>query len=121
MGLEVKNLDRPDERREFPKGYGDLVHVGGHTVGRGQLEPGWRWSNDIRPIAGTTSCEMTHTGLVTGGTLHVEMNDGAAQDLTAGDVYVIPPGHDAWVAGDEPFRSIDWSDRLDDFAKPPKK
>jgi len=117
MSVMAKNLDRPDERREFSKGFGNLVHLGAHTVGRGKLEPGWRWSNDIRPIAGTTSCQFHHTGVALAGTLHVEMDDGTTIDIGAGDVYDIPPGHDAWVAGDEPYESIDWSPRLNEFAK----
>jgi 3',5'-cyclic AMP phosphodiesterase CpdA len=121
MRLEAKNLERPDERRELPKLVGDIVHIGSHTIGRGTLQPGWRWSNDIRPIVGTNSCEFLHQGVVLSGTLHVEMNDGSTLDVTAGDVYVIPPGHDAWVVGDEPMRSIDWSDRMDDFGKATKK
>jgi ethanolamine utilization protein EutQ (cupin superfamily) len=118
MTVEAKNFERPDERREISKGYADLVHVGELTVGRGVLEPGWRWANDIRPVAGTASCEFDHTGVVISGTLHIEMDDGTTMDLTGGDVYRIPPGHDAWVVGDEPVRSIDWSERLDEFAKP---
>jgi ethanolamine utilization protein EutQ (cupin superfamily) len=117
MSVEAKNLERPDERREFSKGYGDLVHLGELTVGRGVLEPGWRWSNDIRPVVGTTSCEFDHTGVMLSGTLHVEMDDGTTLDINAGDVYRIPPGHDAWVVGDEPVKSIDWSPRLDEFGK----
>jgi 3',5'-cyclic AMP phosphodiesterase CpdA len=117
MTLMAKNLNRPDERRELAKITADLVHVGGHTVGRGRLEPGWRWSNDVRPVVGTTSCQFHHTGVTISGTLHVEMDDGTTMDLTDGDVYDIPPGHDAWVVGAKPYESIDWSPRLDAFGK----
>lgn len=107
MDLVVKNLDRPDEAPELPKGHAALVHLDDMTVLRGELEPGWRWSNDWQPIFGGTSCAMPHTGLVLSGTIHFEMDDGTAVDLGPGDVYAIPPGHDAWVTGEEPVRTID--------------
>ncbi|HLZ70713.1 MAG TPA: cupin domain-containing protein [Dehalococcoidia bacterium] len=121
MTVTVKNIERPDELRKMPNGTGEgaLVTVGDMIVVRGELQPGWRWSNDLRPIVGTTSCEFPHTGILLAGRLHVEMNDGSAHDLEAGDVYIIPAGHDAWVVGDEPVRSIDWSPANAEFAKPP--
>ena len=109
MDAIVKSLDRPDERPELPKGRAELVHLGNFIVVRGQLEPGWRWSNDWRPIMGTTSCQVPHTGFVLSGRWHFEMDDGAAFDLAPGDAYSIPPGHDAWVVGDEPVRTLDWA------------
>jgi len=117
--LEAKNLAEPDESRETPKATGALVHVGDHTVGSGRVQPGWRWSNDLRPIAGTASCEFEHTGFVISGVLHVEMNDGTELDLKPGDVYIIPPGHDAWVVGDQLYEAVDWGPRAEEFAKPP--
>ena len=117
MSLEAKNLEKPDDRREFPSGSGALVHVGGHTVGRGVLEPGWRWSTHIKPLAETQYCEFTHTGVILAGTLHVEMKDGTTLDLNTDDVYIIPPGHDAWVIGDTAVNMLDWGPRIDDFAK----
>ena len=120
MDFEGKNLEKPDELREFPKGRANLVHVGGHTVGRGTIDPGWRWSTDIKPIAKTDSCQFLHTGVVLGGTLHVELNDGTSIDFNKDDVYVIPPGHDAWVVGDKPVQTLDWSPRLDEFGKAAK-
>jgi uncharacterized cupin superfamily protein len=92
--------------------------VHGMTVLRAEMNPGWRWSNDVRPVAGTASCEFEHHGSILGGTLHVEMDDGSSVDLTAGDVYIIPPGHDAWVVGDEPVRLLDWTRGNVEFAKP---
>ena len=86
-----------------------MVHLGDFIVGRGKLEPGWRWSNDWRPIMGTTSCQVPHTGIVVSGQWHFEMDDGTAFDLASGDAYSIPPGHDAWVVGDDPVRTIDWA------------
>src|SRR5258708_3564157 len=111
MTVMAKNLDRPDESLTMPNdsGTGSLVDVAGMTVVRGELKPGWRWSNDLRPVAGTASCEVRHTGLILDGCLHVEMDDGTSLDLVKGDVYVITPGHDAWVVGDTPVRSVDWS------------
>jgi hypothetical protein len=108
MELGAKNLDRPDDRPELPKMHADLVQVGDYVVVRGTLEPGWRWSNDVRPILGGTSCQVPHTGVTVSGRWHFEMDDGASLDLGAGDVYSSPAGHDAWVVGDEPVQTIDW-------------
>jgi hypothetical protein len=99
---EHKDFGTPDEVREFPKGRLELIKVGGAMVGRAVFEPGWKWSNDVRPIAGTTHCEHRHLGIVISGQLHVVMNDGATMDFVPGDIYEIPPGHDAWVVGDDP-------------------
>ena len=120
MTVTVKNFSKPDEVRKMPSGNGEgaIVLVEGTMVARGELQPGWRWSNDVRPIAATTSCQYEHRGVVLEGTLHVEMDDGTSQDLSAGDAYFIPSGHDAWVVGDQVLRSIDWSPGLDTFAKP---
>jgi hypothetical protein len=109
MNPIVKSLDRPDERPELPKGRAELVHVGDHIVVRGQLEPGWRWSDDWRPLMGTTSCQMPHTGFALSGRMRFEMDDGVAADLWPGDVYSIPAGHNAWVVGEEPVRTLDWA------------
>ena len=114
MDAIVKNLDQPDERPELPKGHASIVHLGGQLVVRGELEPGWRWSNDWKPIFGTSSCQMPHTGVVLSGDWHFEMDDGTGFDLGPGDVYAIPPGHDAWVVGDEPVRTIDWAPAHDE-------
>jgi hypothetical protein len=114
-----KNFSKPDEVREMPggKGAGSIVHLGDMLVARGELRPGWRWSNDVRPIAGTLSCEYEHRGVVLEGTLHVEMDDGSGVDLSAGDAYLIPPAHDAWVVGDQVLRTIDWSIGNETYAK----
>ena len=120
MNLVAKNIETPDELRTLPNGSakGSVVHVGGHTVIHGAVQPGWRWSNDLRPLVGTTSCEFPHNGIALSGCLHVEMDDGTALDIKQGDVYYIPPGHDAWVVGDEPYVSVDWAPNNEDFAKP---
>jgi len=105
---QVKNLDRPDESREFPNGADALVTIGAHTIGRAEFRPGWRWSNDVQPVAGTASCQVHHLGYLMSGTLHVETDDGAHTDLVAGDAFEILPGHDAWVVGDTACHLLDW-------------
>jgi hypothetical protein len=114
MDAIVKSFDRPDEVGELPKGHAQIVRLGDQLVIRGELEPGWRWSNDWQPVMGTASCQMPHTGVVLSGQWHFEMDDGSGFDLEPGDAYAIPPGHDAWVVGDEPVRTIDWAPAHDD-------
>jgi hypothetical protein len=116
----AKSLERPDESRELPNRSDAFVTLGTLHVGRGELRPGWRWSNDVRPIAGTTSCEIRHVGYMLSGTLHIEADDGTTLDVTKGDVFHIPPGHDAWVVGDVAAVLLDWSDERQDFALPPE-
>ena len=103
------SLDHPDEVRQFDHGRLDLVNVGEDTIGRQVLEPGWRWSDHVRPIVGTPSCELHHIGMLISGQMHAEMSDGSVLDVGPNDVYEIPPGHDAWVVGDEPAVSIQWT------------
>ncbi|HEY3190925.1 MAG TPA: cupin domain-containing protein [Solirubrobacteraceae bacterium] len=108
-GIEVKNVESPDETRPFvDKGQGAVVTVGGHAVLRGTFEPGWRWSEHIKPIAGTESCEAIHLLYCISGRMHVVMNDGTEADVGPGDVASIGPGHDAWVVGDEPCVAVDF-------------
>jgi mannose-6-phosphate isomerase-like protein (cupin superfamily) len=99
--LEMKILDKPDERRDFPRGHLEAVHLTGLDFAVGTFEPGWRWSESVAPIAGTKSCEVHHNGYVVQGRLHVRMDDGDEGELGPGDVFVVSPGHDAWVVGDE--------------------
>lgn len=120
MGISQSSFEKPDNERDFPNGHAAFVNVGDHTVGRSTMQPGWKWSNDIKPIVKTDSCQMLHTGVVLSGQLRVEHTDGSTADLKAGDAYAIEPGHDAWVVGDEPFTSVDWAPRVEDFAKPAK-
>jgi hypothetical protein len=105
---EVKSFERPDEVREFPKGHLELVNIGGVAVGRNTLEPGWRWSESVQPIAKTDSCEASHFGYVLSGTLKVRMDDGTELECSKGDVCLINPGHDAWVVSDEPVELVDF-------------
>jgi hypothetical protein len=115
--IEVKNFDSPDEVREFEgKGKADVVQIGGQTVGRGTFEPGWRWSENVKPIAGTDSCEVSHLGYVVSGRMRVRMDDGAEGEVGPGNVVAIPPGHDAEVVGDEPCVMVDFGE-FGDYAK----
>jgi len=105
--IQHKSLDAPDEVRRFPKGIVTLVRVGSLTIGRGILEPGFRWSTSLKPIQGTPSCQIHHLQLLVQGRFHVEMDDGEAAEIGPGDVFDVPPGHDVWVVGDEPVVVID--------------
>ena len=105
--MERKNLDTPDERRSFPKGKLELVTLGSITFGRATLEPGWKWSESVKPIVKTKSCEAPHTQYHASGRLRVRMDDGTEQEFGPGDVSLLPPGHDAWVVGNDPVVVID--------------
>lgn len=105
---EHKSFSSPDETRTFGHGKVEVLNIGGGTVGRLTLEPGWRWSQDVKPIAGTDWCEAPHFQYQASGQLHVVMEDGTEFDLGPGDISVLPSGHDAWVVGDEPVVLIDW-------------
>jgi mannose-6-phosphate isomerase-like protein (cupin superfamily) len=106
---EKKSLETPDETRKFENGSVDVVNIGGGTVGRYQFQPGWKWSQHVKPIAKTELCEAPHFMYQVSGRMHVVMKDGGEIDVNPGDVGVIPPGHDAWVVGNEPAVGVDWS------------
>jgi len=114
---ELKAFAKPDEVREFPKGRLELVHVGGATVGRVILEPGWRWATSLQPLMKTKSCEAPHFQYHVSGVLHIRMDDGAEFDCKPGDVSFLPSGHDAWVVGNEPAVVVDFQGMID-YAKP---
>ena len=117
--LEKKSLDKPDETRDLSgKGKVQIVKIGQTTASRATFQPGWRWSEHVKPIVKTDSCQVLHEGVVTSGQLHVKSNDGSEEDYRAGDVWVIQPGHDAWVVGNEPVVAIDFSAAAADYAKP---
>jgi class 3 adenylate cyclase len=105
--IRQKSLDAPDEVRRFPKGIVTLVRVGSLTIGRGVLEPGFRWSTSLKPIQGTPSCQIHHLQLLLQGRFHVEMDNGETAEIGPGDVFDVPPGHDVWVVGDEPVVVVD--------------
>lgn len=108
---EAKNLGTPDEKRSFEHGTVNLVTIGGVTFGRAEFNPGWRWSSDVKPVAGTESCQSRHESYVVSGRLYVRMDDGTECELGPGDAHVIEPGHDAWVVGDAPCVTIDFLGR----------
>jgi class 3 adenylate cyclase len=120
MQLRRKRFDRPDEVRIVERARVELIELGELAVGRAIFEPGWRWSDHVKPIVGTESCQVHHLGYVLSGHLHVEMTDGASLEVVGGDAFEIPPSHDAWVIGDEPWISVDWAGRRL-FAKSPKE
>ena len=98
----------PDEVREFPHGRAEIVRLGGADIGRLTLEPGWRWSTDVKPIAGTELCMAPHMQYHVSGRLHVAMADGTEFEAVPGDLTSLPEGHDAWVVGDETVVVVDW-------------
>jgi hypothetical protein len=102
-----------DEIREFPNGRLELVKIGGKTIGRAILKPGWRWSTSVQPIAKTKSCEALHFQYHVSGVLRVRMDDGSEFDCKTGDVSLLPPGHDAWVVGDAPVVVVDFQGMID--------
>jgi hypothetical protein len=102
-GVETRSFDTPDETRTPDKTKVDVVRMGGTTAARFAFEPGWRWSECVKPVVGTESCQARHVGYAQSGRIHVAHKDGSEQQIEAGQAYVIEPGHDAWVVGDEPF------------------
>ena len=114
--MEGKSLNNPDEVRTFDKGRLELVNIGGRTVGRATFQPGWRWSQSVKPLVNTTSCEAPHFQYHVSGTLRVRMDDGKEMDFKAGDVSLLEAGHDGWVVGDEPVVVIDFQGMFD-YAK----
>ena len=118
MDVEVKSFDSPDEVRQFHgKGHADVVVVAGRTIGRGTFEPGWKWSENVKPIAKTDSCQVSHLGYMVSGRMRVHMDGGGSGDAGPGDVVAIAPGHDAEVIGDEPCVFLDFGE-FGDYAKP---
>lgn len=112
--LVIKKFAQPDERRPFlAHGHLDLMHLGGSNIGMGIFEAGWKWSKDVQPIAGTQSCQAAHSCYIVSGRLGILMDDGTQALLTAGDVAYIPPGHDAWVVGDETCLMLDFEGMAD--------
>jgi hypothetical protein len=105
---EHRAFAAPDEVREFPNGRAEILGIGGGEVGRLVFRPGWRWSNDVKPIAKTESCEAPHFQYHLSGTLGIRMDDGTEYVAVAGDVTSLPSGHDAWVIGDEDVVVVDW-------------
>jgi len=114
--MEVKSLSKPDEVRTFDKGKLELVKIGGAVIGRATFQPGWKWSDSVKPLVKTKSCEAPHFQYHISGTLRVKMDDGTVVDCKAGDLSLLPSGHDAWVVGDEPVVVIDFQGMVE-YAK----
>jgi class 3 adenylate cyclase len=108
MRLQRRRFSEASDVRTIPRGRIDVVELDDTVVGRMTYEPGWRWSVDVQPIAGTDTCEYHHLGVTLSGRLRVQMPDGTELEVGPGDVFEIPPGHDAWVVGDEPWVSVDF-------------
>lgn len=105
---EQKNFTQPDEVRSFERGKAELLNIGNGTVGKLTFQPGWRWSEHVKPLAGTDLCEAPHFQYHLSGRLRIQMIDGSEFDAVAGDVTALPSGHDAFVVGDEAVSVIDW-------------
>jgi quercetin dioxygenase-like cupin family protein len=106
VDLELINFDSPTEVRTFEKGRFELYRVGPMTLGRATYEPGWKWSEHVGPTTGERSCQIEHVGLVLSGEAVAKLDDGPEVAMRAGDFFYIPPGHDSWVVGDEPYASL---------------
>jgi hypothetical protein len=114
---EVKSFDKPDETRQFEgKGHADVVMMMGRPVARGTFEPGWRWSTNVKPIAGTELCQVSHLGFCAAGRMRILMNDGSEVEMAPGDVVAIAPGHDAEVVGSESCVFLDFGE-IAEYAK----
>jgi mannose-6-phosphate isomerase-like protein (cupin superfamily) len=108
MDLDVvlKRVEQPDEIREFELGKFELVRIGGMTIGRATYQPGWKWSVHVGAPLGQASCHVEHVGTVLSGCATAAMDDGRVIEMRSGDIFYIPPGHDSWVVGDEPYVSL---------------
>jgi hypothetical protein len=106
LDVVLKRFEKPDEIREFQKGRFEIVRLGGMTIGRATYQPGWRWSIDVGPATGAISCKVEHVGMVISGCATAAMDDGRVIEMRAGDIFYIPPGHDSWVVGNEPYVSL---------------
>src|SRR5215210_2296274 len=107
--LRYKRFATPDETRPLSKGRAVVVRLEETTVGRSEFDPGWRWSVDLAPIMGTTSCQVHHLGHAVSGVMRVRMDDGEELEIPPDSIYEIPPGHDAWVVGAEPWVTVEWT------------
>src|SRR6267154_6177491 len=117
-GVVKKSFATPDERRTPDKSEVEVVNLGSVKAARMTLQPGWRWSECIKPVAGTDSCQVHHVGVMVSGTLHVAHEDGTEQDISGGEAYVIEPGHDAWVVGDETVTGYEFDAKAaEEYAK----
>jgi hypothetical protein len=119
MGLTVKSFNNPDETRTPEKTKVEVLDLGSAKAARMTAQPGWRWSECIKPVVGGDSCQARHVGVISSGRIHVVHDDGSDGEAGPGDAYVIDPGHDAWVVGDEPFVAYEFeSSTAGSYAKP---
>jgi hypothetical protein len=117
-GVETGDFGSPDETRTPDKTRVDVVRLGGSTAARLRLEPGWRWSESIKPVVGGERCDKHHVGLMQSGRMHVVHDDGTEQEIGPGQAYMIEPGHDAWVVGDEPVVAFEFeSQTAEEYAR----
>jgi class 3 adenylate cyclase len=107
--LQYKSFESSDGVRTFPHGHAEVVMLDDSAVGRAVYEPGWRWSSDMPSIVGTSSCQLHHLGYSVSGTMHVILDAGEEIDIPPESVFEIPPGHDAWVVGNEPWVTVEWT------------
>jgi quercetin dioxygenase-like cupin family protein len=107
-GLQINDFSAPDEVRSPEQTTVELVKLGGGEIGRYTFQPGWRWSDHIKPVVGTDTCQVEHIGYLVSGTMGVSYDDGTSAEVHAGSVYQIPPGHDGWVIGDEPVVVVEF-------------
>ena len=114
--MQKKSLDSPDETRSFDRGKIELANLGDITIGRATLEPGWSWEKCVKPLVKTNSCQVPHTGYVVSGQMKIVMDDGTEEEFGPSDALVVPPGHNAWVVGNEPVVAVDFTGSKD-YAK----
>jgi hypothetical protein len=119
MAVTVKSFNAPDETRAPDKTAVDVVDLGSAKAARMTMQPGWRWSECIQPVVGGDSCQARHVGMVASGQMHIVHEDGTEADLGPGDAYMIEPGHDAWIVGDEPYVGYEFeSSTAGTYARP---
>jgi quercetin dioxygenase-like cupin family protein len=106
MSTILKRFENPDSKVTFEKGSFAVIEVAGVTLGLASYDPGWKWSTHLRPENGPSTCQVEHVGFVLSGRAVAAMDDGTLIEMKAGDAFYIPPGHDSWVAGDEPYVSL---------------
>lgn len=119
LDVILKRFENPDETRTFSKGKFELVRIGGMSIGRASYVPGWKWSVDVGAATGAKLCEVEHVGMVISGSSIAAMADGRIIEMRAGDIFYVPPGHDSWVVGDEPYVSLHFLGTESYAAKPP--
>ena len=117
-GVEARDFGSPDETRTPDKTTVEVIRLGGSTAARLRLEPGWKWSDCVKPVVGGERCQVHHVGLMESGALHVVHDDGSEQEIRGGQAYEIQPGHDAWVVGDEPAIGFEFESKAaEEYAK----